>query len=184
MRYRSLRRADHSFRGVLQSVVRDLGTSWMMRPWPTRGCRAKNKEIRKDGNYGSPCGMIFLQNFIGISWFVPKYWGKYVRRSNDTLNILSAFVSNINKMRGKRNIFMSDSNVNFWWQVVNCRVLRHGKKKDLDYSPINIDLMSEEPLVTRNHKNRKLSLVNTDGLCLYRRTSWRRSVRTNTSNYT
>jgi len=25
-------------------VVCDLETSWMRRPWPTRGCRAKNKQ--------------------------------------------------------------------------------------------------------------------------------------------
>ena len=43
---RSLRRADHSSRGILPLwcfVVCDLETSRMRRPWPTGGCGAKNK---------------------------------------------------------------------------------------------------------------------------------------------
>jgi hypothetical protein len=38
----SLRRADHSSRAVLPSVVSECyrETSIMRRPWPTRGCRA------------------------------------------------------------------------------------------------------------------------------------------------
>jgi hypothetical protein len=135
VRYRSLRRADHSSRGVLPSVMCDLGSSWIRRPWPwpTRGCRAKNKQrrnkIKKGGNYGSPCGMVFLQNFIRISWFVPRYWGKYGRRNNDTLNLLSAFVSSIKKMWGKNEYIHIRLKRNFSRQVVSCRLLRHEKNR-------------------------------------------------------
>ena len=49
VRYRSLRRADHSSRGVLPSVERitgcDYESSKMRRPWPNRGCCAMVKEI-------------------------------------------------------------------------------------------------------------------------------------------
>ena len=37
VRYRSLRRADPSSRGVWCVVVCDLETSWMKRPWPALG---------------------------------------------------------------------------------------------------------------------------------------------------
>jgi hypothetical protein len=40
VRYRSLRRADHSSRGVLTTVVRDLETWRMRRTWPVLGLRA------------------------------------------------------------------------------------------------------------------------------------------------
>ena len=41
VRYRSLRRADHSSGRVLCGAsVCDLETSWMRRPWPTRDCYA------------------------------------------------------------------------------------------------------------------------------------------------
>ena len=43
----SLRRADHSSRGALPSVLRLTGcdheTSIMRRPWPARGCCAMDK---------------------------------------------------------------------------------------------------------------------------------------------
>jgi hypothetical protein len=52
---RSLRRADHSSRGVLPTVVRlvcDLETSGMRRPWPTGESVSPeiNKHKRKRGN--------------------------------------------------------------------------------------------------------------------------------------
>ena len=50
VRQRSLWRANHSSRGVLQTVVRrvsDLETSWMRRPWPNGDCRAKQKNTQK-----------------------------------------------------------------------------------------------------------------------------------------
>ena len=44
LRKRSLRRTDHSSRGVQPTVcvaVFDLETSWIRRPWPALGCSAK-----------------------------------------------------------------------------------------------------------------------------------------------
>ena len=48
VKWRSLRRADHSSRGVLPTVVHrlcDQETSWMRRPWPTVDCCAKTKNV-------------------------------------------------------------------------------------------------------------------------------------------
>ena len=45
--YSSVRRADHSSRGVLPSgvCVCDREASIMRRPWPTEGCCAMNRNV-------------------------------------------------------------------------------------------------------------------------------------------
>jgi len=40
-----MRRRDHSSRGLRCVVMCDLETSIMRRPWPTEGCRARNKQV-------------------------------------------------------------------------------------------------------------------------------------------
>ena len=52
VRYRSLRRADHSSRRAYRLwcvVVCDRETSWKRSPWPTGGCCAKNKQCSVNG---------------------------------------------------------------------------------------------------------------------------------------
>jgi len=43
-------------------VVCDLETSWMRRPWPTGGCRAKNNNILETHNVRSVVENILLEN--------------------------------------------------------------------------------------------------------------------------
>jgi len=55
IRYRSVRRADHSSRGVLQSADRE--TLKVRRPWLTKGCRTikKVRESHLPKNYSVDC---------------------------------------------------------------------------------------------------------------------------------
>jgi hypothetical protein len=57
-------RAEESYR-LWSVVVCDLETSWMRRPWPTGGCRAKNKQKLVEFN------IVLLQS--KISYFSPFF---------------------------------------------------------------------------------------------------------------
>ena len=75
-------------------VVCDLETSWIRRPWPTGGCRPKNKQIKaylwliwKDKTKGprlTTVCKIFLQYLLSPSWGKKKMVAHYhVQRSQN-----------------------------------------------------------------------------------------------------
>ena len=63
-------------------VVCDLETSWMRRPWPTGGCRAKNKETN--------CTFKFENQLIELNWFCDVLLTVHLSIFNSVINQLDA----------------------------------------------------------------------------------------------